>query len=270
MIHRNKSQHTHQRTKDPGGLRGIRLMKTIIKYVTNPAVLMVIMSIFIVLGQLGHRKEIRETKYKYESIIRMKDSAYAMDSTYIESIKITRDSLFNVVKTYKSNESSSSVINKGTVVITETTTKQDTQGNIITTTKKTEIDTSKIVSVFVKNVIDSMSAVTQFKLDSLAEKFVAVKETVTVYEKDSNVSIEYVEKIVIKDGRPRFQLQAGAYVERGISSSLNPVLNADIHYNVISPLFLHAGIKKDGNLFNWGIKENYNANIGIGVKIPIF
>lgn len=228
------------------------------------AVIVVIIAVCVVVVTL-QPSETEISKGHTETTVTVHDSTHIRDSIALAELQFKYDSLYKSTRVTVSNEKDTKDEKRGVMETTTTTEKTNKDGSKEVTTTTTKIDTTRIISVHIKSVIDSMTKLIEVKIDSAKKTVVAQRETITVHDTTIKTVHDTLYKHVITAPK-KLSLAAQAGVVASGKPNVNPMIDLDARYNIWGPVFVDGGVGYIGMPTNYLTSSNYKVHVGAGVK----
>jgi hypothetical protein len=229
----------------------------------NNYIIFIIICILLAIRLLYNNQQFVEIREESHKMMMIKDSIHYNDSVAFDSLNIKYDSIANVLHIKRQNESSSESISRGVVTITEVVEKTNKDGSTEKTTKTTQVDTSKIVSSFVKTTLDSMNRVIELKIDSVKRAYTKTNE---ITETKTEIMVADQSKIITIPKKMR--LYGGVGVSSTIEPIIRPYVELGAMYDVNSISYIKGNVQYIGNPLTYN-KNDYIIQFGLGLKLDI-
>lgn len=229
----------------------------------NNYIIFIIICILLAIRLLYNNQQLVEIREETHKMMMSKDSIHYKDSIAFDSLNIKYDSIANVLYVKKQTESSSKSISRGVVTITEVVEKINKDGSTEKTTKTTQVDTSKIVSNFVKTTLDSMNKVIELKIDSVKRAYTKTNEIT-----DTKTEIMIADQSKIITIPKKMRLYGGIGVSSTIEPIIRPYVELGATYDVNNFSYIKGNIQYIGNPLIYN-KNDYIIQFGLGLKLDI-
>lgn len=222
-----------------------------------------VVAIIVIVIQMGSKDETISQGHT-EQTTNSHTELHISDSIALYALQVKYDSLYSATRVVQTDEQSTTDEKRGVIHITDIVEKTNSDGSTERRTTITKIDTSKIISIHIKTILDSMATLIETKIDSAKATVVATHDT--VYKHDTTATI--IRDTIYRHTTTNPRKLALAAQLGGVASgepNVLPMIDIDARYTVLGPVFIDGGLGFVG--LNYLNSTNYKVHVGVGMKL---